>query len=179
MLLIRILVASLLVVILNGCSWIYGKKGLFKDNEFSFVQAKMGESLKTPKGLKPILVEDELMVPAIGSSQEKALLGKRLDHSPPILILASGEKMDIDSENKAKVPRIWFRYNEIEFWQSIQDYLAKKDIAIASKDLVKGIIDTGWITETHESYWRLSIYFCRKYSREAKIAFGYSPSTTN
>ncbi len=154
MILIRIVAVAVVALMVSGCSWLYGEKGLIKDKKYDYTASKMEEPLKTPEGLNPIREIDEFFIPAIDPAVADGALGKEMSNLPPILILATGEKMGVDNESNASLPTVWFRYNEIEFWQGLQDYLESKKIKIAKKDLLNGTIETEWIEVDNSTYYR-------------------------
>jgi len=176
LLLIRTLIVSFFALSISGCSWLYGEKGLIRDREYDYLNSKMEKTLETPPGLHPLVDENDLKVPDLAANQKQPVLGKDLDDRPPILILASGEKMGIDSEDNQTLPQVWFRYDEIEFWQGIQDYFAKKKINVANKDLENGIIETDWITHTRDSYWRYIFGADDNYSERTRYRFQITPN---
>lgn len=143
----------LLPLTLTGCGWLYSEHGLVKDNEFTYVNSRQGVNIKIPEDLKKPHIVDEYPIPVISEKAASTAVGRELDISSPILILAVDPSSGVYSRDVHKEPVVWFRLSEIKVWQALLDYLQKQQIEVTSKDLDKGTIETGWISSETESFW--------------------------
>ncbi len=149
----RIILTLLLAQLLMGCSWLYGEKGLVKDNEYTYVNSQSGKKLKVPQGLEPPHIVDQYPIPPIAKQAMKKPIGRQLDVSPPVLILAVDVNSGVYSRSENTDPTVWFRMGEIKVWQALLDYLKANNIPVAHKDLSRGVIETSWVVHETDSWW--------------------------
>ncbi|MGL5047945.1 MAG: outer membrane protein assembly factor BamC [Shewanella sp.] len=114
-----------------------------------YVQAEQAPLLKIPAGLKTPPYNKEFDVPALGSKVNASLYGKNLDIRPPLQVLpmAEGTHVEEGSDNiKIVVESIDNAVDlKQELFANLDGFLAQKGIAVRSRDVDKGSIETDWI----------------------------------
>lgn len=149
----RLILVFLVPQLLTGCSWLYGENGLVKDNEFTYVNSKLGKKLEIPEGLEAPHIVDQYPIPNIAKSAMNKPVGKQLDASAPVLILAVDVNSGVYSRSEKTDPTVWFRISESTVWKALLDYLKSNNVPVAQKDLSKGIIETDWVMNETDSWW--------------------------
>ena len=149
----RLILVLLLPQLVAGCSWLYGENGLVKDNEYTYVNSQLGKKLEIPDGMKAPQIVDQYPVPSIAKEAMNKPVGRKLDTTAPVLILAVDVNSGVYSRNENTDPTVWFRIGELKVWQALLDYLKSNNIKVASKDLSKGTIITDWVTHDTDSLW--------------------------
>ncbi len=149
----RLILLLVLAQLLSGCSWLYGENGLIKNNEYTFIDSKMGKKLIIPEGLKPINIVDKYPIPAIATVALEQPYGKDLEAVSPTLILAVDTNSGVYTRAQNKDPTVWFRISELKVWQALVDYLKTINVPIAKKDIDTGTIETDWIVAETDSLW--------------------------
>jgi len=149
--LIKVLMILSLSILITSCGLIYGDSGLIKDNEYTYLDSKLGNSLKIPEGMENIHIVDEYVIPPIAKEARNYSLGKDLSQRAPTLILAVDANSGVFTRDERYAPTVWFRIKEIEVWQALLDYLQKNNIPIKNKKIADGVIETDWIEKDQSS----------------------------
>ena len=138
-------------ITLTGCGWLYGEEGLVKDNEYTYLDSKVGNALIIPEGMDDIRIVDEYPIPDITPEAANYPTGKELTQLAPTLILAVDVNSGVFTRDEKYAPTVWFRIKEIEVWQALVTYLQKNNIPVENKKIGEGVIETDWIIEDESS----------------------------
>ena len=135
----------------SGCGWLYGEEGFVKDNEYTYLDSKVGKVLIIPEGMDEIRIVDEFPIPDISPEALDLPVGRDLTLLAPILILAVDANSGVFTRDEKYAPTVWFRIKEIEVWQALINYLEANNIPIEHKKIAEGVIETDWIMQDESS----------------------------
>ena len=143
-----LLAASL---VLSGCGWLGGDKGMFRDRGNDYRRAVVEKPLAIPPGLSKPATDEDFAIPAIGYSAP--LEGKfDVPHPPSMSGDPEGEQVKIQSLSGSS----WILVEAApgEVWPRVRQFLSTNQLAVARIDATAGVIETAWLQPKSESLAR-------------------------
>ena len=160
-----ILIIAGAVLVLPGCSWLFGDEGLYPSRTYDYLSVEEGRDLILPAGIEVPAIHDQYPIPAINTSQ----LPSAEFEVPRVQSLDSAEQ-----KGSVKVQRFdqrqWILVNASsgQVWPLVANFLASNQIPIAVSNGNRGVIETDWLTDS------------RSYEREPSLSsFNASQSNSN
>jgi len=136
---------------ITGCGFIYGDDGLIKSQEFVYVNSKESKPLELPAGLAHQSKADFTQLPSIGKLASLQNIGKNLDTSAPVQILAVLENTRLDSQSS--LPAVYILDEVLFVWESIQKFLIEYNIDSNINEEDKAIVLTNWVAVDEKGIW--------------------------
>ncbi len=128
------------ILLLSGCSWIYGEDGLIHDSEYDYLEATEEKPLELPPGYQDNRLQELYPVPAVESAGP---VGKALETEAPSLVLTLGDGVRID--RASETPQVWIQDETPEVWQILQAYLTENNIGTRINDAQGHTVVTDWL----------------------------------
>ncbi len=147
-------VLLLLTVSLQGCGWLMGEKGYFRDRGDDYRKARTIPAMKAPEGTKPQAVEPLYPIPV---ERTDALLGKEFEVPRPAPLTADPEQGVVRIQKLGEQQWILLDGAPGEIWPRIRGFLISNQIGIDKEDAPNGLMETGWLqlkgtTDRREKY---------------------------
>lgn len=137
------LTAGLSLLLLSGCSFLYGKDGWIRDTEYDYLDAKQREPLNMPEGMTGYQPQDRYPVPPLSEQMSKRAVGEKLDIEPPALVLSAGEGV-VGVQDAVLAQSLIYVDSEL-LWERLLAFMQSNDIAVLEQDKSTGTIRTDWV----------------------------------
>jgi outer membrane protein assembly factor BamC len=132
----------LLTVSLQGCGWLMGDKGYFRDRGDDYRKARTIPAMKAPEGKAPQAVEPLYPIPV---ERTDALLGKEFEVPRPAPLLADPEQGVVRIQKLGEQQWILLDGAPGEIWPRVRAFLISNQIGIDREDAPNGVMETGWL----------------------------------
>ena len=156
------------VVNTSGCSWLFGKNGLFPDHSNDYLKANSLPPLKVPADIDSRVLGQLYVVPEI----DKPDFDYPEEFEAPRPQALSANVYD----EKVKIQRLgdkqWIYINTTpsEVWPRVRNFLNTAGLAVEKTDAEKGLIETAWLQYRDEPNFRHKFLF--------RIEQGVQPDST-
>lgn len=148
---VRFLGVFCLSFAISSCGFIYGDDGLIRSQEYDYVKAKEDKPLKLPDGLAHKSEADYTHLPSIGKLAENLSLGKNLDATAPVQILAVLDNTRVD--HQLDIPAVYIIDEVLFVWDSINNFISVYKIDADINDKDKAIVLTDWVAIDERGIW--------------------------
>ena len=130
------------LVLLPGCSWLFGEEGMFPDRSNDYLKAQEAADIQLPDGVDPSLVVTDYPIPELALSQ---VLPKKFE-------VPRVEPLDtVDDKGSVRIQRFenqqWILVNASpgQTWPLIANFLNSNGIPLVIADGTRGLIETDWL----------------------------------
>ena len=150
----KILCVSALVaasVALNGCGWLFGDKGMFRDRGDDYRRATVEKPLEIPPGLSKSSIEDEAAIPPVSNS---ASLEGRFVVPRPEPLEGNPDAEQVKIQKLGANSWILVDASPGEVWPRVRQFLATNQLTVMRADANAGIIETGFLQPRSEGAQR-------------------------
>ena len=137
-----ILIIACAVLVLPGCSWLFGDEGLFPSRTYDYLSVEESRDLVLPDGIEVPVIDDQYPIPSINTSR----LPSAEFEVPRVQPLDSAEQ-----KGSVKVQRFdqrqWILVNASsgQVWPLVANFLASNQIPVAVSNGNRGVIETDWL----------------------------------
>lgn len=128
---------------LQGCGWLFGDEGYFRDREDDYRTARAIPPMRVPEGKGSSAIEPLYPIP---TAQTEVLLGKEFEVPRPAPLLGDQEENVVRIQKLGEDQWILLDGGPSEIWPRIRSFLISNRIGIEREDASTGIIETAWLT---------------------------------
>jgi len=161
-------VAVVVLVNLNGCSWLFGREGMFPDRSNDYLKADSLPPMQVPPDVDRRVLGQLYVVPEIN---------KAAFEYPEEFVAPRPQALSANVHNeKVKIQRLgdrrWIYINTTpsEVWPRVRNFLNSAGLAVEKTDAEKGIIETAWLQYRDQPNFRHKFLF--------RIEQGVQPDST-
>jgi outer membrane protein assembly factor BamC len=129
-------------LILSGCGWLFGDKGIFRDRGDDYRRATVENPIVVPPGLSKAVSDEDFAIPSIAYSAP--LEGKFVVPRPePLAGNPDGELVKIQRLDESS----WILVEAApgEVWPRVRQFLTTNQLTVVRADATAGIIETAWL----------------------------------
>ena len=139
-----ILIIACALLLLPGCSWLFGDEGLFPSHTYDYLSVEESRDLVLPDGIELPAMHDQYPIPAINTSQ----LPSAEFEVPRVQSLDSAEQKGSVKVQKFD-QRQWILVNASsgQVWPLVANFLASNQIPVAVSNGNRGVIETDWLKD--------------------------------
>ena len=139
-----ILIIACALLLLPGCSWLFGDEGLFPSRTYDYLSVEESRDLVLPDGMELPAIHDQYPIPAINTSQ----LPSAEFEVPRVQSLDSAEQKGSVKVQKFD-QRQWILVNASsgQVWPLVANFLASNQIPVAVSNGKRGVIETDWLKD--------------------------------
>ena len=139
-----ILIIACALLLLPGCSWLFGDEGLFPSRTYDYLSVEESRDLVLPDGMELPAIHDQYSIPAINTSQ----LPSAEFEVPRVQSLDSAEQKGSVKVQKFD-QRQWILVNASsgQVWPLVANFLATNQIPVAVSNGNRGVIETDWLKD--------------------------------
>lgn len=139
-----ILIIACTLLLLPGCSWLFGDEGLFPSRTYDYLSVEESRDLVLPDGIELPAIHDQYPIPAINTSQ----LPSAEFEVPRVQSLDSAEQKGSVKVQKFD-QRQWILVNASsgQVWPLVANFLASNQIPVAVSNGNRGVIETDWLKD--------------------------------
>ena len=139
-----ILIIACALLLLPGCSWLFGDEGLFTSRTYEYLSVEESRDLVLPDGMELPAIHDQYPIPAINTSQ----LPSAEFEVPRVQSLDSAEQKGSVKVQKFD-QRQWILVNASsgQVWPLVANFLASNQIPVAVSNGNRGVIETDWLKD--------------------------------
>ena len=138
-------------VILSGCGWLFGDKGLFRDRGDDYRRATVENPLVVPPGLSKAVSDEDFAIPSI--AYLAPLEGKfEVPRPEPLSGNADAELVKIQRLDDASWVLVAAAPGEV--WPRVRQFLTTNQLTVVRADAAAGIIETAWLQPKAEGTLR-------------------------
>ena len=139
-----ILIIACALLLLPGCSWLFGYEGLFPSRTYDYLSVEESRDLVLPDGIELPAMHDQYPIPAINTSQ----LPSAEFEVPRVQSLDSAEQKGSVKVQKFD-QRQWILVNASsgQVWPLVANFLASNQIPVAVSNGNRGVIETDWLKD--------------------------------
>lgn len=148
------------VVAVNGCSYLTGDDGMFRDRGNDYQDAVEIPAMKMPEQVDKASTQELYVIPPVAranaqADEEITALDFAVPRPLPLGASAFGEHVKIQK----LADRRWILAGlpPSEIWPKVRHFLSSNGLRVVYTDAINGIIETGWLqfkesTETKDRY---------------------------
>lgn len=148
------------VVAVNGCSYLTGDDGMFRDRGNDYQDAVEIAAMKMPEQVDKASTQELYVIPPVAranaqADEEITALDFAVPRPLPLGASAFGEHVKIQK----LADRRWILAGlpPSEIWPKVRHFLSSNGLRVVYTDAINGIIETGWLqfkesTETKDRY---------------------------
>ncbi|WP_299976547.1 outer membrane protein assembly factor BamC [uncultured Pseudoteredinibacter sp.] len=148
------------VVAVNGCSYLTGDDGMFRDRGNDYQDAVEIAAMKMPEQVDKASTQELYVIPPVSranaqADEEITALDFAVPRPLPLGASAFGEHVKIQK----LADRRWILAGlpPSEIWPKVRHFLGSNGLRVVYTDAINGIIETGWLqfkesTETKDRY---------------------------
>ena len=139
-----ILIIACALLLLPGCSWLFGDEGLFPSRTYDYLSVEESRDLVLPDGMELPAIHDQYPIPAINTSQLHFVEFE----VPRVKSLDSAEQKGSVKVQKFD-QRQWILVNasSSQVWPLVANFLATNQIPVAVSNGNRGVIETDWLKD--------------------------------
>ena len=139
-----ILIIACALLLLPGCSWLFGDEGLFPSRTYDYLSVEESRDLVLPDGMELPAIHDQYPIPANNTSQ----LPSAEFEVPRVQSLDSAEQKGSVKVQKFD-QRQWILVNASsgQVWPLVANFLASNQIPVAVSNGKRGVIETDWLKD--------------------------------
>ena len=133
------------VLVVSGCSWLFGEEGVFPDHNNDYLKAQESADIVLPEGITAESIRTDYPIPELALSQVL----------PAKFEVPRVEPLDtVDNKGSVRVQRFeqqqWILINSSpsEVWPLVSNFLLSNNIALATADGTIGLIETDWLSSS-------------------------------
>ncbi|WP_162844047.1 outer membrane protein assembly factor BamC [Sinobacterium caligoides] len=145
-----------IVLTQSGCSYFFGKDGVFPDRSNDYLKSQETARITLPQGVHEDAIEDAYVIPPIADSDD---LGKVFE-TPRPAPLASGVDEDMVRIQSLKGDS-WaiIELQPGQVWPRLREFLMSNGITPEFSDGVAGILETPWLLRSEDAAKREKFRF--------------------
>ncbi|MEE8058304.1 MAG: outer membrane protein assembly factor BamC [Pseudomonadales bacterium] len=148
---VKIALLTALLTNLNGCGWLFGYQGTFRDHSNDYRQAKVEALLEIPDHMDSNAIDDNYAIPQI--SDHTTLDDVFKVPAPEPL----GDDIDRDAVRINTLGnQHWILVDGTpgQVWPRLRGFLSLNQLEVQRVDAVNGMIETGWLQPSVEGALR-------------------------
>jgi outer membrane protein assembly factor BamC len=129
-------------LVLSGCGWLFGDKGIFRDRGDDYRRATVESPLVVPPGLSKAVSDEDFAIPTIAYSAP--LEGKfEVPRPEPLAGNPEGDLVKIQRLDDANWVLVEAAPGEV--WPRVRQFLTTNQLTVVRADATAGIIETAWL----------------------------------
>lgn len=140
----RILCLLACVITTQGCSWLFGDEGHFRDRTYDYKSAEQVKRMEVPPESKPRI--NDLYPTVDGPNVDAAFSpSKEMEVPKPeaIISVITGEGVQIRRDSEKDW--IWIDKSPSSVWPIIKSYFNGLNFPLSAEDDAKGMLETTWL----------------------------------
>ncbi|MEH6648412.1 MAG: outer membrane protein assembly factor BamC [Motiliproteus sp.] len=140
---------------LSGCGLIFnndligGDEAYIRDRGQDYEKSQEGKELVVPAHLDADKVQEQLVVPEIGSAATQS--DKEFEIPRPDFFIAEAGNAKVNLAREGQDRLILVNEPQQQVWQKLQEFWASNDQPIAISDPAQGLMETAWIDSGEEA----------------------------
>lgn len=146
----RILCLSACFISLQGCSWLFGEEGHFRDRSFDYKTAEQIKRMEVPPESES-QINDFYPVIEVPEVKDSFTPTKEMEVPKPeaIIKVITGEGVQIRRDSEKDW--IWMDQSPSSVWPIIKSYFRGLNFPITAEDDAKGMLETAWLQKVDYS----------------------------
>jgi outer membrane protein assembly factor BamC len=149
---VRIVTVLLLALSLNGCSWLFGKEGVFPDRSNDYLKADSLPPLQVPDDVDKRVLGQLYVIPEIDKAEFEYPDEFRAPRPQALSANVYSEKVKIQRLGEKRW--IYINTTPSEVWPRVRNFLNTAGLSVEKTDAEKGLIETNWLQFKEESELR-------------------------
>ena len=161
MILTRLIILCSALIVLSGCSSLFGKEGVFRGKSEDYLGAGSIKEIEVPEDMDSKKLEQIYAIPDSVATDEFGDSISLQDFEVPRPISMKSEKGEVGVKIQKVGSRKWIFLNApaSQIWPRTQNYFSQKRIKVARTKLDSGLIETTtFANESGGGFSRLRIY---------------------
>ena len=136
-------IALTLMLVLGGCSWIYGEDGLFPDNTDRYQEAPELAVISVPPEVDAAALDPTYPIPEV---QQSFQLESEFEVPRPTPLTGSSQYETVRIQRLGDESWALVAQAPGQLWPQVRGFLTTSGIAVAASDAQSGLIDTQFVT---------------------------------
>ena len=182
---LRLALVIPVLLAVSGCSYLFGKEGVFRERAMDYQQAKSIPPLEVPGDLKSVDRHQSYPIPAVGNAN--FFHPKDSDDLPKPQALVNVNE-DAGLELRASGDKHWLLVDRAPdtLWPQLEQFLNSNGFTVDQADRDKGILETRWLEHRHHEgepkpgFWSRfwGFFFGSKADRRERFRFTMTSGAT-
>ena len=140
---VKLTLVCALLLVCNGCGYLFGDKGVFRDNSEDYKKAPELPVVSVPEGKDNQALGEIYVIPPV--EDDLVLAGEFEVPRPAPLVAGTGDEVvRIQKLGDESWALIGVAPGQV--WPQVRSFLTAADIQVARVDARAGIIESGWLT---------------------------------
>lgn len=131
------------LVMLQGCSWLFGEEGLFPDNTDRYQEAPELAEIDVPADVTTVALDPTYPIPDV---KQSFLLESEFEVPRPTPLTGSNAYDTVRIQRLAEESWALVAVAPGQLWPQVRAFLTSSGIAVAGSDAESGLIDTQFVT---------------------------------
>ncbi|MGB1438845.1 MAG: outer membrane protein assembly factor BamC, partial [Luminiphilus sp.] len=131
------------LLVLGGCSWIYGEDGLFPDNTDRYQEAPELAVIEVPEDVSTVALDATYPIPDV---QQSFLLESEFEVPRPTPLTGSNAYDTVRIQRLGDESWALVAVAPGQLWPQVRAFLTSSQIGVAGSDAESGLIDTQYVT---------------------------------
>ena len=131
------------ILVLGGCSWIYGEDGLFPDNTDRYQEAPELAVIEVPDDVSTVALDATYPIPDV---QQSFLLESEFEVPRPTPLTGSNAYDTVRIQRLGDESWALVAVAPGQLWPQVRAFLTSSQIGVAGSDAESGLIDTQYVT---------------------------------
>jgi outer membrane protein assembly factor BamC len=139
----RSALAAALALALNGCGYIIGDDGVFRDRSEDYKKAPQTPPVSVPEGVESVEMRDLYVIPAVEDSYLSQ--GEFEVPRPAPLTAAAGEEL-VKIQKLGEDSWILIGVAPGQLWPQVRNFISATGMQVARADARAGIMESNWVS---------------------------------
>lgn len=131
-----------LLPLLQGCSYLFGQEGYFRDRQHDYRQATSIDEISIPPGLDSSSIDELYVIPP---GAEDAVIGEVFEVPRPVPLQADKMRETVLLQKLGDEQWVLVNVAPGQLWPQIRHYLLANRIGLAKEDGAHGLVETDWL----------------------------------
>lgn len=141
--LLKICSLFILCLALNGCSWLFGKDGVFPDRSNDYLKADSLPPLQVPSTVDQRVLGQLYQVPVINKAEFE--YPREFVAPRPEALSANVYSERVKIQRLGEKRWIYVNTSPSEVWPRVRNFLNNNGLAVDTTDAQRGLIETAWL----------------------------------
>ncbi len=129
-------------IVVSGCGWLFGDKGVFRDRGDDYRRARVEKPLQIPPELAQLEADQDFAIPPIANN---AVLEGKFEAPRPASIDGDPGAEQVRIRNLNNISWILVEASPGEVWPRVRQFLNVNQLYVTRADANDGVIETGWL----------------------------------